>query len=184
MELRNLSFYDIKTEEPLPAGTEIHLTEVDNGSRMHLATSHKLAYYSIEDKDGDGYIDEPHLDIDLDGKIDAPRDSDGDGNNENISILYEEYAEQISAYEGGITIGTYANFNKVRPPSSIKLLDNDNGYIFVVPDTSGQNISDGGYYDNTESFGGFFGDTKFYYTETDFYLGTNHKKTNSYLVFR
>lgn len=184
MELRNLSFFDIKTEALLSSGTEIHLTKVDSGSRMHLDTSHKLAYYSVEDKDNDGYIDEPHLDIDLDGKIDAPRDTDGDGNNENTSISYAEYAENISAYEGGITNGTYANFNKVRPPSFVKILENKNGYIFVIPDTSGQNISDGGYYDNTESFGGFFGDTKFYYTETDFYLGTSHKNQSSHLVFK
>jgi hypothetical protein len=184
MELRNLSFFDIKTEAPLPAGTEIHLTKVDSGSRMHLDTSHKLAYYSVEDKDNDGYIDEPHLDIDLDGKIDAPRDTDGDGNDKNTSISYSEYAENISAYEGGITNGTYANFNKVRPPSSVKIFENKNGYIFVIPDTSGQNISDGGYYDNTESFGGFFGDTKFFYSESGYLVGTNHKDENTHFVFR
>jgi esterase/lipase superfamily enzyme len=66
----------------------------------------------------------------------------------------------------------------------VKILENKNGYIFVIPDTSGQNISDGGYYDNTESFGGFFGDTKFFYSESGYLVGTDHKDENTHFVFR
>jgi hypothetical protein len=53
-----------------------------------------------------------------------------------------------------------------------------------MPKTSGEGISDGGYYDKTESYGGFFGDTKFFYSESDFPVGTDHKDENTHFVFR
>ena len=35
------------------------------------------------------------------------------------------------------------------------------GYVYYVPRTDGLGVSDGGYYDEVENSGGFFGDTKF-----------------------
>ena len=60
------------------------------------------------------------------------------------------------------------------------------GYTFVIPDTSGSGISDGGYYNEVDSFGGFLGGTKFIYGEgaEDFFVGTDHnaeKKTKTFL---
>ncbi len=184
MELANLRFYDINTGELLPSGTEVHLTKVDSGSLMHLSESHKVAYYSVEDKDGDGYIDEPCLDVDLDGIIDPPRDIDGNGDDENTSVLYSNYAEKLSEYESGVSSEIYVNFNRIKPPEYIKITENPGGYVYVMPDTSGANIPDGNYYDEVESYGGFFGDTKFYYTDTDCFIGTGNKNQSTHFIFR
>ena len=53
--------------------------------------------------------------------------------------------------------------------------------MFTVPNTAGYNVSDGGYYDNVENYGGFFGDTKFRYGdgENDYYLGTDYVGENT-----
>jgi len=176
--------YDIKTEELLPRGTEIHLTKVAGGSKMHLLTSHTEAYYSVEDKDGDGFVDEPVFDINLDGVVDPPRDTDGNGEDKNTSISYTDIVESGEDYDSGVPSGTYVNFNRVRPPEYIKITDNPGGYVYVMPRTSGEGISDGDYYDRTESYGGFFGDTKFYYSEEEFFLGTAERSNETYFIFR
>ena len=184
IELKNLMLYDIKTEELLPRGTEIHLTKVAGGSKMHLLTSHTEAYYSVEDKDGDGFVDEPAFDINLDGVVDPPRDTDGNGDDKNTSISYTDIVESGEDYDSGVPSGTYVNFNRVRPPEYIKITDNHGGYVYVMPRTSGEGISDGDYYDRTESYGGFFGDTKFYYSEEEFFLGTAERSNETYFIFR
>jgi len=184
IELKNLMLYDIKTEELLPRGTEIHLTKVAGGSKMHLLTSHTEAYYSVEDKDGDGFVDEPVFDINLDGVVDPPRDTDGNGEDKNTSISYTDIVESGEDYDSGVPSGTYVNFNRVRPPEYIKITDNPGGYVYVMPRTSGEGISDGDYYDRTESYGGFFGDTKFYYSEEEFFLGTAERSNETYFIFR
>ena len=45
--------------------------------------------------------------------------------------------------------------------------------------TDGLGVSDGGYYDEVENNGGFFGDTKFI-TEENTYLGTDHTNTETF----
>jgi hypothetical protein len=55
------------------------------------------------------------------------------------------------------------NLNPVRPPVHIKVLNNTAGVRYNVVKTSAFGGEDGG----------FFGNTKFYYNEKDYYLGTD-----------
>ena len=64
-------------------------------------------------------------------------------------------------------------------------VDGAGGYKYVMWDTSGNNISDGKFYSTTDSFGGFFGGTKFIYGtgDEDFFYGTENKNgiTNTFV---
>lgn len=178
----NLDFYDIKTGEPLPPGYRIELTNsVAQASKMHLSESHESPIYSVVDTDGDGLIDEPLIDRDLDGRIDPPFDYDGDGNPNNTAYGYEEMMKVLgeNVRHGIPEPSTYANFNITVPPSYVKIVGNDGvngagGYVFYVTDTSGYGISDGGYY-GAETDGGFYGGTKFIFGEgeDDYVIGTD-----------
>lgn len=178
----NLDFYDIKTGEPLPAGYRIELTNsVEQYTKMHLKESHENPIYSVEDKDGDGYIDEPFIDRDLDGKIDPPFDYDGNGDPYNTAYPIEEIKAVLGddVKRGYIETESTANFNITVPPQYIKIVGNDGidgsgGYVYYVTDTSGMGISDGGYYAD-ETYGGFYGGTRFIWGEgeNDYIIGTD-----------
>ena len=81
------------------------------------------------------------------------------------------------------------NLNKIRPPKYFKVLNNksENGEAacrYIINDTSGEGISDGGWYrdaDTPDTMGGFFGNTKFHYGEGDgeFFIGTENKASVS-----
>ena len=155
LDITNLDFYNINTREPLPAGYEIKLcrTSVTAEPALHLSeTKNTAPFYPDVDNDKDGFVDE-------------------------TEIPYDDVVAR-----DGIKVGTSrVNLNPIKPPEFIKIIQNDGvnrkgGYVYVVPDTSVYGASDGGYYDNVETNGGFFGDTKFYYGRfsNDYYLGTKH----------
>ena len=155
LEINDLDYYDIKTRQPLPADFEIKLcnTSVTDEPALHLnKTTNTYAIYSYEDNDKDGYVD-------------------------GTTVVYDKN----NIKKGGVYGDVKDNLNPVKPPEFIKITNNDGvngagGYIYVIPKTSGKNVSDGGYYNETESNGGFFGDTEFI-TEENTYLGTNHQNT-------
>ena len=60
---------------------------------------------------------------------------------------------------------SYQNLNKVVPPEAIKMLGNTVGYTYLVPNT---------YALAGLGADGFFENTKFYYSDTEYYEGTNH----------
>ena len=191
IEIDDLKCYSIATRELLDEGYALRMTNgthISETSKMHLAESHKKSNYSILDADGDGYVDEPRYDRDLDGKIDEACDLDGDGNIGNTSILVSEAKASASNIENGTYHPTsYVNLNIVKPPEYVKILNNTGKGSFTlrVKNTAGT-VSDGGYYDNEERYGGFFGDTKFYYSETEYFVGTNQvgqTETNSFYFY-
>jgi hypothetical protein len=149
--------------------------------------------YPVKDIDKDGFLDEPIFDRDLDGFLDPPCDLDGDGKIGNSSIKIDDAKTHLGGdYDSGYTHpSSYANINIVKPPEYLKIINNDGhdgngGYTFVVADTSKNGISDGMYYSDTDSFGGFLGGTKFIYgnDEADCFIGTNHlgqSKTKTFL---
>ena len=203
ISLDNVDFYDISayysnfTLQPIPAGHEIWLTssEITRISKMHLAESHTNPIYSIEDRDKDGFVDEPKFDRDLDGTVDEAIDLDGNGVVGNTGIefapLYNDGVYGGDGKNSGVTdTGSYVNLCRVIPPEYIRIVNNDGvngagGYKYIMWDTSGNNISDGKFYSTTDSFGGFFGGTKFIYGtgDEDFFYGTENKNgiTNTFV---
>lgn len=187
----NMKCYGIEAQDTLlPAGHQILLSNnnISSANKMHLPDSHSKSNYSIIDRDGDGFVDEPTLDLDCDGRLDEVRDLDGDGVAGNTSILYKDARAAASDVTNGTYHPTsYANLNIVKPPEFIKVLNNtgDGSFILRIKNTAGS-VSDGGYYDEEDNNGGFFGDTKFYYSDTEYLLGTNHigqTETNSFYFY-
>ena len=197
IELDNVDFYDISayyknwTEQPLAAGYEIWLTksQITRATKMHLEESHTHPYYAVYDYDNDGFIDEPAFDHDLDGVVDSAKnyDLDGDGRYGNTRF---DYASNYNNgdYDGDgkdsgiVDMNSYVNLCRVIPPEYIKIINNDGvngagGYKYIMWDTSGQGISDGKYYNDVDSLGGFFGGTKFVYGDgpNDYFIGTKDK---------
>jgi hypothetical protein len=180
-EADGLEFFDIKTMEALPEGYLIHLTgtAISATSKRHLPTSHTAPYFPTIDADKNGKIDEPLFDRDLDGKIDAPTDLDGDGVIGNTSL----------DYTGAIDSGTkhtesFVNINITVPPEFIKIKGNTQGLVYVIANTAKNGISDGLYYNDTDSFGGFFGGTKFYYSDEEYLLGSDHTDQTNTKTFK
>ena len=97
-----------------------------------------------------------------------------------------EYAkEQISKSSSKLNYNSYCdencyrNLNKRTPPEYIKVLNNDQGYKFVVEKTSGMGIPNGAYHGIEEDGdGGYFGCTKFYYEKDKFLQGTSENTEN------
>ena len=180
ISLTDTEFYDIHTKELLPTGTRIHFTAspVSRASTVHLPITNKKAIVSVEDKDSDGFIDEPHFDSNRDGVIDEDDiiDLDGNGVKGNTSLSYAEILEEYDDIDGGIPIDVYTNLNIYVPPEYFKVSDNKGlGYVYVICDTGGSGISDGAHHDSVETYGGFFGDTKFIYGESgEYFLGSHH----------
>ena len=141
---------------------EIQITNafVDDG--MHLQTTLKTPpRYSYLDKNRDGIVDGT-------GSYDAS------GNLiPGTGIKYDE--SKVSSYEGGVVKNKNdrENFNVILPPEFIKIISNPHGYTFVVRDTSGAGISDGAHFDTNETYGGFYGDTKFYLANGEYVVGTS-----------
>ena len=190
LEIKDVVFYDAnkynattKTYTQIPAGTSIYLygkTLIKADSTFHLPehaslTSSLAPYYSIEDKDADGYIDEP--------------DYDGDGVWGNTKWLYSEKKAQLgSNYDNGYQdLTSKLNLNKVTPPEFVKILGNAGGYKYWVKNTASGNVSNGGYHGVSENNKGFYGSTKFYYSDTEYYPGppsTSEKNPDEkYYVF-
>ena len=185
LSIENLDLYDIKTYEPINSGREIIYTgsTASSTSKAHLNFAHSKSQYAIVDNDKDGFVDEPIMDRNLDGFLDDPCDLDGDGKVGNTSINYDEARASASDYRRGIAHPTsYRNLNITKPPRYLKIVGNDGhdgngGYTYVVPDTSANGISDGLYYNEVDSFGGFLGGTTFIYGdgEGEYFIGTKHK---------
>ena len=195
----NLTLYDRETGEKL-TGTEIYhmrfraKTGSNDSRRMHLLDSGVDALFSVLDTDGDGYVDEPLYDINRDGVVNEADniDIDGVGGKDNTSILYSAAYNVENTDRRGVkhtAVGksaVTANLCIVRPPEYYKILNNNNNYKFVIWDTSGQGISDGMWYSNTDSMNGFFGGTKFYYGQQSYFVGTDPQNmpTNSTFVIK
>jgi hypothetical protein len=158
LEIDNLDFYNSETGEPLHAGYNIKLckTSVTADPAIHLSeTKSSYPTYPDADTDGDGYVDGTTVKFDGDTAVYGVQDT-----------------------------SNYKNLNPTKPPEYIKITGNDGvdgagGYDYCVPRTDGLGVSDGGYYDEVENNGGFFGDTKFI-TEENTYLGTDHTNTETF----
>ena len=183
----NMRYYDYKSEEALKPGYKAYLFKfTTNSARMHLDDSKVRSIFAVADADGDGYIDEPRFISDTDGTFYPQTDLDGDGKIGNTSLKYEDYINTPNYKKGVLHPTCTANLNKVRPPKYFKVInnENENGEAvcnYIVKDTSGEGISDGGYYrcaDAPDTMGGFFGGTKFIYGEGDseFFIGTENKE--------
>ena len=144
------------------------------------STGARRPKYSIEDVDGDGYLDEPDL--------------DEDGVFGNTSFKYDEVTAGMSRSKmqnGWQDMNSLRNLNKIRPPEYVKILSNKGGYTYYVPNTGmNGNISNGGYYGITNNKG-FYGSTKFYYGtgangagETYWYVGPVDSAENNSNLYK
>jgi len=194
MLVDNLDFYNIKTGEALPANFQIQLdSSVSSNQKMHLPLSHTHAMLCVTDNDKDGYLDEPSLDYDRDGKIEKT-DIDGNGIFGNSAIKYDAAIASLNGdYDSGYALtDVFFNQNQVIPPKYIKIINNDGvdgtgGYVYAITDTSGMGISDGKYWNTTkDSFGGFFGYTTFIFGEDDgdYFIGTGKDKNQKSKTFK
>ena len=189
--LDNFDVYSTKEQAPVEAGYEINLFKFRGVSKqMHVQGDAGLkAVFTYVDRDSDGYIDEPLFDFNFDNRIDEKDlvDFDGDGKVGNTSLVYADYLEkEISELNKGITHDTCKrNLNPIKPPEYIKILNNDGvdgsgGYTYMIVNTAGEKISDGGWYrgeDEPDTMGGFFGGTKFIYGEgeNEYFAGSDHE---------
>jgi len=192
----NVKFFDQKTEEALAPGFEAHYFKFTEASeKMHLDETDVPAIFSVNDFDGDGYIDEPRFISDVDGTFYPERDLDGDGRIGNTSLKYDDYMNKSEFILGGLARPSHylgathptctVNLNKIRPPKYFKVVNNtnENGEAvgkYYVKNTVG--ISDGGWNRDASSpdtMGGFFGNTKFIYGsgDDDYALGTADNAT-------
>ena len=185
----NMRYYDYVSGESLKPGFKARLFKfTTNSARMHLDDSEVKAIFAVVDADGDGYVDEPRFISDTDGTFYPQTDLDGDGKIGNTSLKYEDYINDPNFRKGAFHPTCTANLNKVRPPKYFKVINNtdENGEVvcnYIVKDTSGEGISDGGWHraDNTpDTMGGFFGGTKFIYGEgnDDYVIGTADKESS------
>ena len=61
----------------------------------------------------------------------------------------------------------YRNHNPIGMPDYIKITNNTHGYKFIFAKSDDPNF--------------YWANTKFYYSDTDYYLGTNHSKTETFI---
>jgi hypothetical protein len=150
------------------------------------------------DADGDGFIDEPLFDINMDGTIDEKDvvDLDGNGKVGNTDLAYDDFKDdpEKTQWKGYNHPNCTVNVNVTKPPQYIKVINNDGvngsgGYVYYIRNTATTGYSDGGW--NREpgvqdTFGGFFGNTKFYYGtgENDYFHGSNFPSQNKTTTFK
>jgi len=189
----NLRYLDAKTHKPLAPGYKTNFFAYrENAMKMHLYDSGEPSIFAVTDDDKDGYIDEPLFDINKDGVIDEKDlvDLDADGRVGNTSLKYDDYFNKPD-YKRGIPHPTCTlNLNAVCPPAYFKVINNeteDGNTVchYVLKDTSGEGISDGGWHrgrEEPDTMGGFFGATKFIYGEGegDFFIGPNNDKNANF----
>jgi hypothetical protein len=60
----------------------------------------------------------------------------------------------------------FVNDNPIVPPQYVKLIDNDGGYLYALPKSDDPDF--------------FLASTRFYYTENDYYIGTNHESSEQF----
>ena len=123
LTVENLRYFDPKTKEPLPEGTEIRLVgnSLEREPMMHAEyTLRRNSIFPDVDEDGDGLVD-------------------------GTNIPYDDYVDHC-----GVTDPTsFKNHNPVIPPKYIKILGNGEvKYKYVVQDTS--EYEDGGFFGKTE----------------------------------
>ncbi len=193
LNIDGLTFYDLTDVNggiKMPSGTKIDiLTSVTADSKIHLADSGTATLWAVTDNDGDGYIDEPLYDRDLDGFIDEPTDLDGDGVVGNTPYKIDEVKDTVgSGISNGYADpnGCTVNVNVVIPPEYIRIVNNNGGYVYNILSTADQGISDGLFYSDADSMGGFWGRTKFIYGEgsEEHFLGSGHKTQTDTKTFR
>ena len=191
------------------AGTPIQSFNIElMGSfkaNMHLSGDvGTTSIFGYTDNNGDGYIDEPLFDVNLDGKIDENDrvDLDGNGVVGETKMKMDDPStwgskSQASGYDVNDGIhhpNSNVNLNPVKPPTYFKVINNDgvNGggyYTYNIPNTAG--CSDGHWYmeeGDEDTMGGFFGRTKFIYEnddgEEEYFLGTDHKNQRKTKTFK
>jgi hypothetical protein len=184
----NLDFYSVSTGEKKSAYTA-SLTSF-SGPLKHLLESDTEVWIGVVDENKNGTIDEPLYDRNRDNIVDERDliDLDGNGVMGETSFEYEDYRynEDGTENEKGIKLDVRVNVNIVKPPEFIKVVNLDEGYKIRIYDTAGAGISDGAWYDDNETFGGFFGDTKFYYGtgDEDYFVGTASKNETGSMEFK
>ncbi len=186
ISIDNMKLFDHDTYELLSSdyeGLQYMFRFYCFATKMHLLDSGVKSVFAVVDENGDGYIDEPLYDINRDGLSDESDrwDVDGNGVVGETSLRYDEAVEKLGgAIRGGIEHPTCtANLCIIKPPRHFKMINNSVGYKCEVVDTSGDGISDGGWYrdaDTHDTFGGFFGGTRFVYGEgeDEYFLGTDY----------
>ena len=97
-------------------------------------------------------------------------DFDGDGLVDGTNVPYDaEAAANSMKHSNGVLTGSMENQNVIGTPDVIKVKNLKGGVKIAVPKTA--------VFEGTE--GGFFGKTKFYYSETEFYTGTGEEKNET-----
>ncbi len=179
LSLDNLNIYDIETFEPVEAGYRVNMIQnsIALEPQLHLQyTKNTAGKYC-------------YIDLDEDGKVDG------------TDVAYEPGL--ATSYKNGVSLAPthpnyYKNLNVIAPPEYLKIINNDGvdadgngtpdgGYIFFVQDTSGaaKAADDTSNLDaDVDPMGGFFGTTKFWYSETEYYRGTNHPTSQTFRFVR
>ncbi len=178
--IEDLVFYDINdydaatnTYKQVPSDVPIYAygKKIRGATEIHLKKTTVEPVYSLEDKDGDGYVDIP--------------DVDGDGVWGNTPWKFDEVKAFLGrgywrglkpsdmGYDVMLPDGLYENFSIINPPKFVKVLGNKGGYKYYIRNTTAAGISNGMHHGVEENNKGFFGSTKFYYGdgEEDFYQG-------------
>ena len=186
IELDNVDFYNAKTyyetreAVPFKSTTKIYLntgSHIKTEPQLHLGTTKNTApNIAYTDYDGDGIVDNydrlSNVDLNLDGRI-----------NDDDKIYDKNLLNDRSGmhHKGFLDSESKENLNPVTPPVYIKIINNDGvdtdgdgtadsgGVKYEVLDTSDDGVVEGG----------FFGKTKFYYSETEFYTGTGEEKNET-----
>ena len=98
-------------------------------------------------------------------------DFDGDGLVDGTNVPYDaEAAAKSMKYSNGVLTGSKKNLNVIGTPDVIKVKNLRGGVKISVPKTSA--FEDLG--------GGFFGKTRFYYNDEDYYYGTDYENTETF----
>ena len=183
----NLDFYNVSSGDKRSNFTA--LLSGFSGDMKHLLESNTGVWLGVVDENKDGFIDEPLYDRNRDNIVDERDliDLDGNGVMGETSFKYEEHLlnGDGTRNDKGVYVDVRINVNVTKPPEYIKIVNLDEGYKIKIRDTAGKGISDGAWYDDVETFGGFFGDTKFYYGtgENDYFVGTRPTGETGAFVF-